>query len=156
MMTKKSQLALTVLSLIGSLLISTTALAAGTSATKAAPHPMVTLKHKALQCSSCHVDLGKTGPKPGQRVTPPKKEACLACHSEESIVQAGAKFNFDAPFKDPKTGEKSVQHVEINPHDNFHFGRSDECVNCHKEHRPSVVTCETCHDIGPWGMKAPR
>ena len=41
-------------------------------------------------------------------------------------------------------------------HWHFHYGRTDQCVNCHREHRPSTVTCEKCHDIEPWKMKAPR
>ena len=85
-----------------------------------------TIKHKGLECTTCHVD-GK--------LTPPDAKTCLACHREESIVKAGER---------------------LNPHDNFHYGRTDQCVNCHREHRPSTVTCEKCHDIEPWKMKAPR
>ena len=97
--------------------------------------------------STCHVD-GK--------LTPPDAKTCLACHREESIVKAGERFNFESYFKDPRDGSEIRKEVAINPHDNFHYGRTDQCVNCHREHRPSTVTCEKCHDIEPWKMKAPR
>ena len=106
-----------------------------------------TIKHKGLECTTCHVD-GK--------LTPPDAKTCLACHREESIDKAGERFNFESYFKDPRDGSEIRKEVAINPHDNFHYGRTDQCVNCHREHRPSTVTCEKCHDIEPWKMKAPR
>ena len=113
--------------------------------------PAMTTKHKGLTCTSCHQTVkGSTG------MTPPDRKTCLSCHNEEAIIKAGEKFNFTTTFKDPKTGEVTMSTVEVNPHQNFHFGNTDQCVNCHKEHKPSTVTCETCHDTGPWNMKAPR
>ena len=106
-----------------------------------------TIKHKGLECTTCHVD---------GRLTPPDAKICLACHREESIVKAGERFNFESYFKDPRDGSEIRKEVAINPHDNFHYGCIDQCVNCHREHRPSTVTCEKCHDIEPWKMKAPR
>ena len=100
-----------------------------------------------IKCTTCHVD---------GRLTPPDAKICLACHREESIVKAGERFNFESYFKDPRDGSEIRKEVAINPHDNFHYGRTDQCVNCHREHRPSTVTCEKCHDIDPWKMKAPR
>ena len=57
--------------------------------------------------------------------------------------------NFESYFKDPRDGSEIRKEVAINPHDNFHYGRTDQCVNCHREHRLSTVTCEKCHDIDP-------
>ena len=91
-----------------------------------------TIKHKGFECTTCHVD-GK--------LTPPDAKTCLACHREESIVKAGERFNFESYFKDPRDGSEIRKEVAINPHDNFHYGRTDQCVNCHREHRPSTVTC---------------
>lgn len=54
-----------------------------------------TIKHKGLECTTCHVD-GK--------LTPPDAKTCLACHREESIVKAGERFNFESYFKDPRDG----------------------------------------------------
>ncbi len=124
---------------LGAVLCSLAAAAPGSS------HPSV--KHKGLNCTSCHSS--------GQ-FSAPDKSKCLQCHQEEVIVKKGERFNFESTFTDPKTGNVSKQLVEINPHDNFHFGRTDQCINCHKEHTKSTVTCQTCHDIEPWGLKAPR
>lgn len=76
--------------------------------------------------------------------------------TEDQVVKATEHFNFESYFKDPRNGKELREEVRINPHDNFHYGRSDQCINCHKEHQPSSVTCELCHDIEPWKMKAPR
>ena len=86
-----------------------------------------TISTRGSECTTCHVD-GK--------LTPPDAKTCLACHREESIVKAGERFNFESYFKDPRDGSESAKEVAINPHDNFHYGRTDQCVNCHREHRP--------------------
>lgn len=106
-----------------------------------------TVKHKGVECQVCHQN--------GQ-LTPPDAKACLACHQEDAIVKATERFNFESYFKDPRDGKELRKTVAINPHDNFHYGRTDQCVNCHREHRSSTVTCQMCHDIEPWNMKAPR
>lgn len=106
----------------------------------------VELKHKGLECAACHA----------KGFTPPKQEACLACHASDDIVKATERFNFTTTFTNPKDGSTKTSVAPVNPHDNFHYGRTDECVNCHKEHKPSTLTCQTCHDVEPWGMKAPR
>lgn len=111
------------------------------------PAVATTLKHQNLSCTSCH--------KEGTQL-PPDKNACLACHRLDDIVKSGEKFNFEFTFKKPKTGEVQTRLNRINPHDNFHFGQSDQCVNCHREHQPSTLTCQTCHDVEPWNMKPPR
>lgn len=105
------------------------------------------MKHKGLECSSCH-EAGA--------FLPPDRTKCLACHSEESIVKATEHFNFESSFKDPRTGREIKSLVKLNPHDNFHYGKTDQCVNCHREHSKSTLTCALCHDAEPWKMKAPR
>ncbi|MFR4435490.1 MAG: cytochrome c3 family protein [Sutterella wadsworthensis] len=65
------------------------------------------------------------------------------------MAKAGERFNFESYFKDPRDGSEIRKKVAINPHDSFHYGRTDQCVNCHREHRLSTVTCEKCHDIDP-------
>lgn len=64
-----------------------------------------TIKHKGLECTTCHVD-GK--------LTPPDAKACLAWHSEESIAKAGERFNFESYFKDPRDGSEICKKVAIN------------------------------------------
>jgi len=64
-----------------------------------------TIKHKGLECTTCHVD-GK--------LTPPDAKTCLACHREESIVKAGERFNFESYFKDPRDGSEIRKKVAIN------------------------------------------
>lgn len=105
------------------------------------------MKHKGLECTNCHA---------AGAFLPPDRAKCLACHAEEGIVKATERFNFESYFKDPRTGKEIKSLVKLNPHDNFHYGRSDQCVNCHKEHKKSTITCELCHDTAPWKMKAPR
>ncbi|HCR10294.1 MAG TPA: cytochrome c3, partial [Sutterellaceae bacterium] len=31
-----------------------------------------------------------------------------------------------------------------------------DCTDCHREHRPSVNDCATCHDVKAWNMKDPK
>lgn len=114
------------------------------TATVAAGMPDV--KHKGLECLVCHQ----------KGFTPPKQETCLACHPSDVIVKATERFNFTTSFTNPKDGKATTSTASINPHDNFHYGRTDECVNCHREHKSSTLTCQTCHDVEPWKMKAPR
>lgn len=106
----------------------------------------VDLKHKGFECSTCHA----------KGFTAPDRSTCLTCHTSDDIVKATEHFNFTTSFTNPVTGETKTSIAPVNPHDNFHFGRDDQCVNCHKEHKPSTTTCQTCHDIEPWGLKAPR
>lgn len=112
----------------------------------ALPASAVDVKHKGLECTTCH----KGG------FVPPKQETCLSCHKSDDIVKATERFNFTTTFTNPVDGTTKTSVAPVNPHDNFHYGRTDECVNCHKEHKPSTLTCQTCHDVEPWKMKAPR
>ena len=59
-------------------------------------------------------------------------------------------------WKDPKTGEVKEHLARINPHDSYHFGKTEDCTDCHREHRPSVNDCATCHDVKAWNMKDPK
>lgn len=120
--------------------------AAVLSASLPATSADITLKHQGLECSSCHQG----------GFVPPKPETCLGCHKPDDIVKATERFNFTTTFTNPKDGKTTTSVAPVNPHDNFHYGRTDECVNCHKEHKPSTLTCQTCHDVEPWDMKAPR
>lgn len=103
-------------------------------------------KHKGMPCLACHQ----------KGFTPPKTETCLACHNSDEIVKATERFNFEKRFRNPATGRTKKTFAPINPHDNFHFGREESCLSCHKEHKESTLLCQNCHDTGPWNMKAPR
>lgn len=109
-------------------------------------------KHAAngVACTACH------GSGAGAAVKAPKASACLACHQQDAVVKATERLNFEAVLVDPKT-KKEIRHTAlINPHDSYHFGRTESCFDCHREHRPSQNACESCHDIGAWKMGAPR
>lgn len=97
-----------------------------------------------VACQSCHVD-GK--------FEPPKTENCLACHPREALVKKTDRLNFVSRMKNPKTGEVKEHTALINPHNSYHFGTTEDCTDCHREHRKSVNDCATCHDTKAWGMK---
>ena len=106
-------------------------------------------KHAAngVSCTSCH------GQKPDAA---PQADKCRGCHSPDVIAKATEKFNFEAVLVDPKT-KKEIRHTAlINPHDSFHYARTENCLDCHREHQTSVNSCATCHDIEAWKMGAPR
>ncbi len=65
-------------------------------------------------------------------------------------------LNFEAKLKNPKTGKEEDHIALVNPHDSYHFGKSESCLDCHREHSPSTNECQTCHDIKAWKMGTPR
>ena len=56
----------------------------------------------------------------------------------------------------PKTGKETRHTALINVHDSYHFGRTENCFDCHREHKPSTNQCATCHDIEAWKMPTPK
>lgn len=106
-------------------------------------------KHAAdgVPCVACHNNgIG----------VPPTAQMCKACHYQDSFVKATEKFNFTARLQDSKNGKEIVHTAHVNPHDSYHFGREEQCTDCHKEHRPSNNMCSTCHDIQAWKIGIPR
>lgn len=104
-------------------------------------------KHASLECASCHDAKAFKAPAP---------EKCLGCHASDEIVKATAHFNFKATLTDPKTKKEVAHEALVNPHDSYHYGRTEDCLDCHREHSKSTNACATCHDIEPWKMGAPR
>lgn len=104
-------------------------------------------KHQSLECASCHDAKGFKAPEP---------QKCLSCHTSDQIVKATERFNFTAKLTDPKTKKEIAHKALVNPHDSYHFGRTENCFDCHREHAKSTNACATCHDIEPWKMGAPR
>lgn len=107
----------------------------------------MTKKHAALECTSCHAAGGFKAPEP---------QKCLGCHASDEIVKATERFNFTAKLTNPKTKQEVAHKALVNPHDSYHYGRTENCLDCHREHMPSVNACATCHDVAPWKMGAPR
>lgn len=106
-------------------------------------------KHAAdgVACTACHKDgIGK----------PASAQACRSCHDSQAVVKATESLNFIARLKDPKSGREITHTARVNPHDSYHFGREQDCTDCHKEHRASTNTCATCHDVKAWKMGVPR
>lgn len=99
---------------------------------------------RGVTCQSCHT----TG-----KFEPAKTQNCLACHPREQLVQKTDRLNFVSRMKNPKTGEIKEHTALINPHNSYHFGTTEDCTDCHREHRASVNDCATCHDTKAWGMK---
>lgn len=131
--------------MIKSRIIAALALAAFSFSAAAADFTSKHAENK-VECTSCH----KAG------FTAPKADACLACHKQDDIVKATEKFNFTARLTDPKTKKEIAHEAKVNPHDSYHFARTQNCLDCHREHKPSVNACATCHDVKPWKMGAPR
>ncbi len=84
--------------------------------------PTLRGKHAAmnLACDVCH---GQVKPR-----EIPEEEVCLKCHGSRNAIAA-------------KTATRKP---------NPHYGHDDSvsCMDCHKSHEPSVLTCDQCHQFG--------
>ena len=83
-------------------------------------------------------------------------QQCQTCHNQDQLAQKTDRLNYISRMKNPKTGEVKEHLARINPHDSYHFGKTEDCTDCHREHRPSVNDCATCHDVKAWNMKDPK
>ena len=124
-------------------------------ATTSAHAAGMTSKHaeNGVACATCHKSSadGK-----GAAFAAPDASTCLGCHKQDAIVKATEKLNFEAVLVDPKTKKEKRHTALINPHDSYHFGRTENCFDCHREHQKSTNACAGCHDTGAWKMGAPR
>lgn len=100
---------------------------------------------RGIACTVCH-DGGKFAPAATQK--------CLACHKSDELVKKTDRLNYVSEMKNPKTGEIKKHTARVNPHDSYHFDRTEDCTDCHREHRASVNDCATCHDVKAWKMKS--
>ena len=57
---------------------------------------------------------------------PVETKQCQTCHNQDQLAQKTDRLNY--------------------------ISRTD----CHREHRPSVNDCATCHDVKAWNMKDPK
>ena len=124
------------------------ALAALSASAFAAGAPQIN-KHaaKGVACATCH---------PGNRYGPVADTTCRKCHDTDKLAQKTARLNFESKMKNAKTGEVKSHTALVNPHDSYHFGKTEDCSDCHRNHRQSVNDCATCHDVEAWGMKPPK
>ncbi|WP_282197495.1 cytochrome c3 family protein [Turicimonas muris] len=106
-------------------------------------------KHSArgVQCTVCHQ---------GTEFKPVPTSQCVTCHNQDALASKTDRLNFISKMKNPKTGEVKEHKALINPHNSYHFGKTEDCSDCHREHRASVNDCGTCHDVKAWGMKDPK
>lgn len=123
-------------------------------ATTSAHAAGMTSKHaeSGVACASCH----KTSGDKVAAFAAPDASTCLGCHKQDAIVKATEKLNFEAVLVDPKTKKEKRHTALINPHDSYHYGRTESCFDCHREHQKSTNACAGCHDIGAWKMGVPR
>lgn len=99
---------------------------------------------RGVNCTQCHT----TG-----KFEPVETKQCQTCHNQDQLAQKTDRLNYISRMKNPKTGEVKEHLARINPHDSYHFGKTEDCTDCHREHRPSVNDCATCHDVKAWNMK---
>lgn len=88
--------------------------------------------HKNLTCQNCHSAF--------PQMLAPTKVDCLACHQSEVKVA------------------QRTEHLSqngVNPHDNYHYGMSMDCVSCHREHSKSYESCNECHNFSQWLKPTP-
>ncbi len=102
---------------------------------------------RGVQCTACH-DRSSFKPAPVSK--------CIVCHKQDELAKKTERLNFISKMKNQKTGEIKEHMALINPHDSYHFGKTEDCNDCHREHRQSVNDCATCHDVKAWGMKEPK
>lgn len=101
---------------------------------------------RGVACTTCHKGDFKA----------PSTDVCTGCHSRDALAKATESMNFEAVLKNPKTGKETRHTALINVHDSYHFGRTENCFDCHREHKPSTNQCATCHDIEAWKMPTPK
>lgn len=79
--------------------------------------------HAGLACFDCHLE---EQPSHSTRVV------CSSCHGSPADVAQ-------------LTADKYKQHY--NPHEPLHFGTESLCEGCHREHEPSILSCNSinCH-----------
>ena len=79
-------------------------------------------KHAQMnkQCDTCH---GQTRPR-----EVPDESVCLTCHVSRDAVK------------------QKTAGLKPNPH--YGHSESQPCGDCHKQHEPSVLTCDQCHKFG--------
>lgn len=117
-----------------SVLIHAVILFASGSVLAAAPSVTQKAWHKDLNCSVCHAG-GEA-----KAYQAPQTAQCLTCHvSAEEVAKRTAKL--DA--------------LQLNPHDNYHYGKNADCVFCHREHQKSYEACNQCHDFRKWVKPVP-
>lgn len=102
---------------------------------------------RGVNCTQCHT----TG-----KFEPVETKQCQTCHNQDQLAQKTDRLNYISRMKNPKTGEVKEHLARITPHDSYHFGKTEDCTDCHREHRPSVNDCATCHDVKAWNMKDPK
>ena len=85
---------------------------------------------RGVNCTQCHT----TG-----KFEPVEAKQCQTCHNQDQLAQKTDRLNYISRMKNPKTGEVK-----------------EHLTDCHREHRPSVNDCATCHDVKAWNMKDPK
>lgn len=102
---------------------------------------------RGVACTSCHT---------GGKFEPVPAEQCATCHNADQLAKKTERLNYVSKMKNPKTSEVKEHTALVNPHDSYHFGRTEDCTDCHREHRQSVNDCAICHDVKAWNMKDPK
>lgn len=80
---------------------------------------------------------------------------CSVCHTKENAVNGNmfVKLNNAAcqtchgSYEDLGKKVERKLNGEPNPHTSAHYGSGIECAACHKEHKPSTVYCNNCHEF---------
>lgn len=102
---------------------------------------------RGVTCQMCH-DQGTFKPVPAEK--------CRSCHNADDLAKKTERLNFTSKMKDAKTGAIKQHLALVNPHDSYHFGKTEDCNDCHRNHKASVNDCAICHDVKAWGMKDPK
>lgn len=102
---------------------------------------------RGVQCTVCHQ---------GNEFKPVPTSQCIVCHNQDALAGKTDRLNFISKMRNPKTGEVKEHKALVNPHNSYHFGKTEDCSDCHREHRTSVNDCAICHDVKAWGMKEPK
>lgn len=104
-----------------------------------------------LVCTACHGPGAAKG-----RFEPPETAACLTCHGDRAaLIKRTAHLNKVVEQKDYQTGKVTKVTKDTNPHSGHHDQGRLDCVECHREHRPSMNLCSLCHDTERWMKPTP-
>lgn len=92
-------------------------------------------KKFGFDCATCHGDM-----KSEKDAKPLTNEQCLSCHGSYAKVSKRTGF---------------LDKDGTNPHNGFHHADKLDCIDCHREHRPSRNYCASCHDAELWTKPTP-
>ena len=92
---------------------------------------------RGVNCTQCHT----TG-----KFEPVETKQCQTCHNQDQLAQKTDRLNYISRMKNPRPAKSKSTSPESILMTAITSARR-KTADCHREHRPSVNDCATCHDV---------